>query len=63
VIVVGSSIQVFLVKKIFLDGLACRIPVLLRKRETSHKRDTQMLRLHRWKRYGNKQSSEDIVMT
>jgi hypothetical protein len=35
--------QVFLVKKIFLDGLACRIPVFLRKGETSHIRDTQML--------------------
>jgi hypothetical protein len=58
---VGSNIQVFLVKKIFLDGLACRIPVLLRKVETRHNRDTQMLRLHGGKWYGNKQSSEDIA--
>ena len=33
----------FLVKTIFLDGLACRLPVFLRKGETSQNRYTQML--------------------
>ena len=32
---VGSGIQAFLVKTIFLDGLACNMPVFLRKGETS----------------------------
>ena len=34
-IVVGSGIQAFLVKMIFLDGLACRLSVFLRKGETA----------------------------
>jgi hypothetical protein len=60
VIVVGSGIQVFLVKMIFLDGLASRIPVFLRKGKTSQNGHSNV-RLHRGKRYGNKQSCEDIV--
>jgi len=40
---VGSGTQAFLVKMIFLDGLACRLPVFLRKGETSQNRYTQML--------------------
>jgi hypothetical protein len=43
VIVVGSGIQAFLVKTIFLDGLACRLPVFLRKEQTSQNRYTHML--------------------
>jgi hypothetical protein len=61
VIVVGGGTQVFLVKNIFLDGLASRIPVFFRKGETIQNRDTQMLQLHRRKRYRNKHNSEDIV--
>jgi hypothetical protein len=33
VIVVGSGVQAFLVKMIFLDELACRLPVFLRREE------------------------------
>jgi hypothetical protein len=60
VIVAGSGIQFFLVKTIFLDGLACRIPVLLREEKTSQNGHSNV-RLNRANRYGNKQSSEDIV--
>jgi len=60
VVVVGSGIQFFLVKTIFLDGLSCRIPVFLRKGRTSQNGHSSV-RLHRGKRYGNKQSCEDIV--
>jgi hypothetical protein len=49
VIVVGSSIQVFLIKKT-VDGLACRIAVCLRKGEASHNRGIQMLQIHGEKR-------------
>jgi len=38
---------------IFLDGLACRIPVYLRTDKTSQNRDSNV-RLHTGKRYGNK---------
>jgi len=43
VIVVGSGVQAFLVKMIFLDELACRLPVFLRKGERSQNRHIQML--------------------
>jgi hypothetical protein len=52
---------VFLVENNILDGLACRLPVSLRKEVTRQNRHSN-LRLHRGKRYGNKQSCEDIVM-
>jgi len=46
---------------IFLDGLACRIPVFLRKRETNQNKHSNV-RISRGKRYGSKQSCEDFVM-
>jgi hypothetical protein len=46
VIAVGSGIQAFLVKTIFLDGLACRLLVFLRKGEQVHSNAG----LHRGKR-------------
>lgn len=45
---------------IFLDGLACRIPVFLRKGETNQKKHSDV-RISRGKRYGSKQSREDFV--
>jgi len=46
---------------IFLDGLACRIPVFLRKGETNQNKHSNV-RISRGKRYGSKQSCEDFVM-
>lgn len=60
-IVVGSGLQMFLVKTVFLIGLACRIPVSLRKEETNQNRYTQMLDFIEERGTGKKQSCEDIV--
>ena len=46
---------------IFLDGLACGIPVFLRKGETNQNKHSNV-RISRGKRYGIKQSCEDFVM-
>ena len=46
---------------IFLDGLACRIPVFLRKGETNQNKHSNF-RISIGKRYGSKQSCEDFVM-
>jgi len=56
VIVVGSGTQAFLVKMIFLDGLACRLHVFLRKGETSQNRYSDSQR-----KEVREQSCEDIV--
>jgi hypothetical protein len=39
---VGSGIEVFVVKTIFLEGLAYKGPVFMRKGETIQNRDTQI---------------------
>ena len=59
-VVVGSGIGFFVVKTIFLDGLACRLAVFLRKGEINQNGHS-CVRLHRGQRYGKKQNSEDIV--
>jgi hypothetical protein len=46
---------------IFLDGVACRIPVFLRKGETYQNKHLNV-RISRGKRYVGKQSCEDFVM-
>ena len=46
---------------IFLDGLARRIPVFLRKGETNQNKHSNV-RISRGKRYGSKQSCEDFIM-
>ena len=46
---------------IFLDGLACGIPVFLRKGQRNRNKHSNV-GFSRVKRYGSKQSSEDFVM-
>jgi len=46
---------------IFLDGLACGIPVFLRKGETNQITHSNV-RISRGKRYGSKLSYKDFVM-
>jgi len=46
---------------IFLDGLACRITVFLRKGETNQNKHSDV-RISRGKRYRSKQSCDDFVM-
>jgi len=46
---------------IFLDGLACGVPVFLRKGETNQNKHSNV-RISRGKMYGSKQSYEDFVM-
>jgi hypothetical protein len=57
VIVVGSGIEVFLVKVIFLDGLVCSLPVFLSNVETSQKVHSN-IRLQRGKRYDTEQRTD-----
>ena len=59
-VVVCSGIQMFLVENDILEGLACRLPVFLRKGEPSQNRHSNV-RLHRGVSEGNEQSCEDIV--